>query len=257
MKKDKMAVIQVIERAFNILTLLSEHPNGVGVTTISQSLQLPKSTTSRILSNLARFEAVCQTDDHRWLIGPGLLRLTNQQSFVQTLTALAHPCLQHIANQTEEAVLLSVPDGLQVHYLDHVETTQAVRVENWAGSRQPMHSASAGKLFLAFGSAELVERYLSRPLAIYRENTIASADALQKELASIRALGYATSREEYREGVSGISVPVWNRSYPNYHHEAIAALTVYGPTFRLADSVRREQILRILHQTRDILGRKL
>lgn len=247
-----MAVIQVIQRAFRILGLLSEHPNGVSVGEVSQSLQLPKSTTSRILSNLAMFEAVSQTADHRWQIGPGLVRLTNQQSFRQTLTALAHPALQSIADETREAVLLSVPDGLQVYYLDHVETTQAVRVENWAGSRQPMHSASAGKLFLAFGNSQLIERYLSRPLAIYTTHTIAVAHVLQRELAKIRPQGYATSDEEYREGVSGISVPVQNTN-----GDLVAALTVYGPTFRMIEPLRREEILSILNQTRDRLRRKL
>ena len=252
MRRLEMAVIQVIQRAFAILGLLSEHPNGVSVGEISQSLQLPKSTTSRILSNLAMFEAVSQTPDHRWQIGPGLVRLTNQQSFRQTLTALTHPALQTIADATREAVLLSVPDGLQVYYLDHVETTQAVRVENWAGSRQPMHSASAGKLFLAFGSSQLVERYLSRPLAIYTSYTIAETHILQSEITKIQQQEYATSHEEYREGVSGISVPVQNGN-----RDVVAALTVYGPSFRMREPLRREEILSILNQTRDRLRRKL
>lgn len=248
-----MAIIQVIHRAFTILGLVSEHPNGISVADISHSLQLPKSTTSRILSNLAMFEAVSQgADDNRWRIGPGLVRLTNQQSFRQTLSALARPCLQTIADETREAVLLSVPDGLDVYYLDHVETTQAVRVENWAGSRQPMHSASAGKLFLAFGGSSLIETYLSRPLAIYTEKTIDSLETLQRELENIRTQGYATSHEEYREGVNGISVPVQNAN-----GDLVAALTVYGPTFRMSDPVCRRHILTILNQTRDRLGKKL
>jgi DNA-binding IclR family transcriptional regulator len=236
-----MSTIRAIDRAFSILRLVAHHPEGVGVTVIAQAIELPKSTTSRILSTLERWEAVARTGDNRFQIGPELVRLVGQRPFSQNLSTLARPVLQEIADMTGEAVALCILDELQVYHLDHVQSQQAVRVRDWTGERTPLHISSAGKIFLAYGNSNLVETYLERPLSRYTGRTITSPDILRAQLPQIRRQGYAVSDEEFDDGVLGFAVPVLDS-----HGNVIAAINLYGPKFRIQDNEKRQQVVEIL-----------
>lgn len=236
-----MSTIRAIDRAFAILRLVAADPEGLGVTAIAQAVDLPKSTTSRILSTLEKWEAVARTDDHRFQIGPELVRLTGQQPFTQNLTTLARPVLQEIADMTGEAVALCILDDRQVYHLDHVQSQQAIRVRDWTGERTPLHVTSAGKIFLAYSSANLVETYLGRPLLRYTEKSITTPEMLWAQLSQIRAQGYAVSDEEFDEGVIGFAAPIQDPS-----SKIVAAINVYGPKFRLQENDKRQQVVEIM-----------
>jgi DNA-binding IclR family transcriptional regulator len=233
-----MSTIRAIDRAFAILRLVAADPEGRGVTEIAQAIDLPKSTTSRILSTLEKWEAVARTDDHRFQIGPELVRLTGQRPFSQNLTTLARPILQEIAHMTGEAVALCILDDLQVYHLDHVQSQQVIRVRDWTGERTPLHVTSAGKIFLAYSTASLVETYLDRPLLRYTVQSITLPDVLRAQLPQIRAQGYAVSDEEFDEGVIGFAAPIQDPG-----RKVVAAINVYGPKFRLQENDKRQQVV--------------
>jgi len=236
-----MSTIRAIDRAFSILRLVARHPEGVGVTVIAQTIDLPKSTTSRILSTLERWEAVARTSDNRFQIGLELVRLVGQRPFSQNLSTLARPVLQEIADMTGEAVALCILDELQVYHLDHVQSQQAVRVRDWTGERTPLHVSSAGKIFLAYGNSNLVEAYLERPLSRFTDRTIMSPDILRAQLPQIRGQGYAVSDEEFDDDVLGFAVPVLDS-----HGKVIAAINLYGPKFRMQENEKHQQVVEIL-----------
>lgn len=236
-----MSTIRVIDRAFSILRLVARYPEGVGVTGIAQAVELPKSTTSRILSTLERWEAIARTGDNRFQIGPELVRLVGQRPFTENLSTLARPILQEIADVTGEAVALCILDELQVYHLDHVQSQQAIRVRDWTGERTPLHVSSAGKIFLAYSNSNLVDVYLERPLSRYTDRTIMSPKILCAQLPQIRKQGYAVSDEEFDNGVLGFAVPVL--ASPG---NVIAAINLYGPKFRMQENEKRQQVVEIL-----------
>lgn len=226
-----------------ILREISLSSNGIGVNAIADKLNLPKSTTSRILSTLEDWNVVERMADKRFEIGPGLIRLVEKRPFAATLQALARPVLEKIAAQTEEAVLLVILDGLSAYYLDHVPSTQAVQVRDWSGQHVPLNLTSGGKLLLAYADSKLVERFFTRPLTGHTKNSIVDPTALRTALASIRQQGYAMTSGEYDDEVAGISVPIGDQS-----GGVVAAVTVYGPVFRLVQGERQAEILHIMRQ---------
>ncbi len=68
----------------------------------------------------------------------------------------------------------------------------------------------------------------------------------------IQQQGYATSIEEYREGVSVISVPVFNAE-----GVVIAVITLCSSTYRFADAIQCRAMLTVLIRIRDKLRSKL
>ena len=247
-----MSTIRAIDRAFSILRIIAKHPQGVGVNAIAQAVNLPKSTTSRILSTLENREVVSRTEANQFQLGPEVTRLAGQQPFSQNLAILARPILQEIADTTGEAAALCILDDLQVYYLDHVQSQHAVRVRDWTGAHIPLHVVAAGKVFLAYGSDELVAAAVQKPLSAYTNRTITSPQALKAHLAQIRDQGYAIGDEEFEEGVIGLAAPIHDAN-----NQVIAAINVYGPKFRLQEPGRQQEIVTVMVKAAGNLAQKL
>ena len=69
-----------------------------------------------------------------------------------------------------------------------------------------------------------------RELTRYTEHTLTSRDALDRDLATIRARGYAVDADEKTLGMRCIAAPVHD-----VYGEAVAGISVSGPTSRIAD----------------------
>jgi IclR family acetate operon transcriptional repressor len=176
---------------------------------LAQRANLPKSTTSRLVSALERQGLVQRLGDRgRLHAGPVLLRFATRDAG-SALVELAAPSLRRLADASGETVNLAVPGHTGVEHLAQEDTAHIVGVGSWVGRSVPYHLAANGKCFLAFGAA-------------------ASPDADAAELARVRARGYATSVDELEHGLSALAAPVFGPS-----GDAIAALSISGPTARV------------------------
>ncbi len=233
-----MSNIRTLDRAFSILEIIAQRPDGVGVTTIANELELAKSTISRLLATMESWQVVERTTTNRFRMGPALARWVGYQPFTSTLSALARPILQNIADEVGEAVAICVLDGFQVLYLDHVQSHQDILVRDWTGELLPLHVTSAGKVLLAYASSDLVNKFLKRPLQAFTEKTIVDPFIFRKELERVRQTGYAMTNEEFAVDIIGFAVPLFNRQ-----GDIIAALNLYGPKFRLNSPIKEAQII--------------
>jgi DNA-binding IclR family transcriptional regulator len=68
-------------------------------------------------------------------------------------------------------------------------------------------------------------------LEAFTERTITSTDELRSELEGVRRNGWATSVDEFEEGLHGVAVPVFDAS-----GSCRAALSVAGPSYRMSRS---------------------
>ena len=219
--------IRAIDRAFEILETIASYPEGIAVNELARQVELPKSTTSRILTTLENWQAVKRMDGKRFVIGQGLNRLAEKRSEEEQLRVLALPYLKQLVDATGEAAALCVRREHEVLYLENVQSSQAVRVRNWQGECLPMHVVSAGKVILAFEEDAVRESILQYKLEGYTPNTIEDVQVLRGELEQIRKDCYASGNEEFEDDVGGFALPIFHNKI------LIAALNVYGPTFRL------------------------
>jgi IclR family transcriptional regulator, acetate operon repressor len=60
------------------------------------------------------------------------------------------------------------------------------------------------------------------------KNSITTVKLFRKELEVVRAQGYAADFEEFQEGISAVSAPVFNSE-----RQIAGTLSVVGPAFRL------------------------
>ncbi|MEM7028132.1 MAG: IclR family transcriptional regulator [Chloroflexota bacterium] len=233
-----MSTTRSVDRAFSIMKVVSEYPEGIGITEISTKVGIAKSTVSRLVSTLQVWEMVTRTADNKIRLGPEPVRWVERQPFTMSLRQRFRPILQRLADQTGEAAALCIRDGYQVHYLDQVQGHHDIQVRDWTGERIPLHVLAAGKVLLAFGDAIFLERYLTRPLHHFTGHSITDRKQLKDMLNNVYTQGYALANEEYVEGIVGLATPIFDRQ-----QNIIAALNIFGPKFRLDSPKKQKQII--------------
>jgi IclR family acetate operon transcriptional repressor len=127
-----------------------------------------------------------------------------------SISELALPTMRVLVDQVRLSAHLAVPDGDQGIYIQKVEAPGMIKIDTYIGRRMDLHCTAVGKVILAFGPGDLLERLLAKPVYIrHTKNTITSPKALQREVVRVRKLGYAVDDEEEELAVRCVAVPVF------------------------------------------------
>jgi DNA-binding IclR family transcriptional regulator len=221
-----MSSIQSVERAFAVLAALADGP--IGVTETAARVGLPKSTVARQLRSLQDLGAVEQVPgDTRYRLGDRIARLAARVTPGGSIVSLARPDLEELAAEVGEAAGLAIPDGFRVHYIEQVDTPNAVQARDWTGTRVPMHAVPSGLVFLAHLPPAELERFLAAPLERFTPHTMTDPVVLRDRLAQVRRDGYAWVHEEFDIGINSIAAAVLGDD-----GLAVAAVHVHGPSYR-------------------------
>ena len=235
-----MSSVQSIRRAFDVLGTLADGP--LGVTDVADRSGLPKSTAARLLATLADEGAVEQMPgDTAWRLGPRLVTLAAGFSFARSLAALARPTLDELAEASDEAAGLGIPDGDLVHYIDQVDTPNPVLVRDWTGARAPLHAVSSGQVLLAFRAPAAIERYLDRPMERFTARTLTDPEAVRERLREVRRQGFTWAIGEFDPDIASVAAPIADAS-----GEVIAAVHLHGPAYRFPPPDRAADLAQLL-----------
>jgi DNA-binding IclR family transcriptional regulator len=226
---------QSIDRAAQLLVRVVESDQPTSVGQLAASTGLPKSTTSRLVSALERQGLVQREGRASIRPGPVLLRFAGRDDLAY-LTALAANALDRLAAASGETVNLGVVSAGGVGQLDQRDSRHFIGSTNWIGREVPHHCTAQGKVFLAYGVARLPDG----PLARHAPKTIVDRDALDEELAHVRARGYATTLDELEPGLWAVAAPVHGSG------GVAGAISISGPTTRLGGRGRLDELGRLL-----------
>ncbi|MGW8193272.1 MAG: IclR family transcriptional regulator [Desulforhopalus sp.] len=214
--------MQSIDRAFDILELLSKQPRGVAVTEIGRRLHLHKSTVHRFLSSLrdrGYIEKDIQTGNYK--LGLGFVELASLYLNGLELKTEAGPLLHQLTQATGQTSFLAIKDGRDVVYIDKAETFDSLRRYTIIGKRLPLHATSLGKAMLSGCADEEIERlYAGQQLEQLTKKTIVTLDALLAEIRQVRDRGWAADDEENELGTHCVGAPVFD-----YRDRVIAAVS--------------------------------
>ncbi len=138
-----------------------------------------------------------------------------------------------------------------VLYVDRADSPQALRWQLGVGERVPAYCSGLGKAILANVHRDAVERVLPEHLEALTPHTITDRRAFLAHLAEVRRRGYALDDEEFMEGVRCVAVPIMGPG-----GEAVAAVSISGPAFRITDDVVRSGTA-LLRDATGAIGRQL
>ncbi len=242
---EPVRTVRSVDRAIDALEAVVGSSVPLTLAQLAETLVAPKSTTLNIARTLVRrrlldFDSVSKT----YRVGSLLAGLATTTAQGGDLRSVAKPHLDRLAQQTREVVYLGMLDGHELVFIEKIESSQPIRYIAKVGTRRPLHCTAGGKMCLAWQPETYVRRYIAEVgLQKYTARTITTPVALRRELQVIRERGYAISHGEFIEDLTGLCVPIVQRSMP----ALIGTLVVAGPSFRVRKRARH--ILALMKQT--------
>jgi IclR family acetate operon transcriptional repressor len=216
---------QAIDRAAQLLTLVLDSDEPLGVGDLALAAELPKSTASRLVSSLERHGLVRRNGARgKVQAGPAILRFAHRGVVERNLVELAQAPLDVLGERSGETVNLAVPGTRGVEHLAQVDSVHFLGTGQWVGRTVDYHTTAVGKVLVAYGAAELPAGRLRRAAP----GTIVDRDALEADFARIREDAFATAVDELEPGLTALAAPVHGPT-----GDVVAALAISGPTLRL------------------------
>ena len=223
-------VLRSVNNALAVLESFSVERPEVGVTELSHSLGLGKSTVHRLLTSLASRGYVRKNPEtDRYCLGFKSFEVGSLIANRGAIREVAAPFLRSLMLATKETVHLGVLDEWEVVYIDKMEGDQPLQMYSRIGRRAPLHCTALGKALVAWETDDWLERFLRRRLRAYTESTIVESGDLRREFVKIRAARYAVDGEEFALGLKCVAAPLFDHS-----RRVVASIGIAGPAARLS-----------------------
>jgi DNA-binding IclR family transcriptional regulator len=206
---------------------------------------LPRSTASRFLNALAEHDFVYRSSEATFSIGAAPGRLALAPLGKKRLGEVAHPHMRRLADHVQEAVCLSVLDGIETQTIHQVGVPQPVFVENWVDRRWPILSTGSAISIMSTWSPTAVAILLDQLPKKQRP-------AITESIAAARSSPLSWSQDDYVKALTSVSAPILNeRGY------ATSAVIIYGPSYRFPNKENRAEVERRLHKSAAAIAKDL
>ena len=223
------ASVKVIERALKMLNCFTKEKLSLSLVEISREIELPPSTTSRILATLEKYNYLYRDEEtQRYYLGPSIARLGTLCYSYMDFRRISVPYMVKLREIYNESVGLYVPNRAHRVCIERIESTHPLKRILNIGDRLPLTRGASGRLLLAYQPQQLIDELL-----------LADPYTTNERLAEIRSLGYSTSRSEREEGVVSVAAPIFDSQ-----HNVIAALNISGPAARIDMDLMIEMALK-------------
>jgi len=203
-------------RSIDILNLLAKSTKPLTQLEVSQSLDLPKSSTYELLYTLLE-KGILEFDNKDLktfklslkIFEIGMTVLENSE-----LPRIARPILESLSSKIGETIFLAVENMDEIVYLDRVEECSSITSSVGLGIRRPMYCTGLGKALLATYSAKRVKAIWDNvdTKIIYTKNTLHQYDDLIAELQETRIRGYAIDNREMEDKIFCVAAPIYGRA---------------------------------------------
>lgn len=238
-----------VDRALAVLCTFSRERPALGVTEISERLNLTKSTVHRLLQALLLRGLVAQ-DPHRrqYTLGYRVLALAQAVPGEASLRHICRPHMTWLHSVTGETIALYVVAGDVRMCLDEIESPHMLRMSAGIGRCFPLHRGAASKALLAGGPSDAAT--WRRAVARLKSGELAQLEA---EIGLLRRRGYAESAGETVAGAASVAAPIRGPG-----GEVVAAISVAGPAARFGAEASGRHAAALIEATsriaRDLLA---
>lgn len=240
-----MTMVQSIERAVAVLSEVADRPGGLS--DLAGRVELPVSTTGRLLATLEHTDVVVRDDDGKYDIGPAIRDMVRASSGAATPPELAtFRHLAELAHETGEAVGLCLPFGDRIQCVAQFDAPKPVRAEDWTGRSWPLHVGGSGIVTLASYDGAALDVY-------FADHPDADEALVRRRVERAVSDGWCWSRNDYQDGLNSIAAPV---SSPD--GRVVATVYLYGPSYRFpGEPARTAEFERVVTERARLLAAEM
>jgi len=223
-----------LEKAFEILDLLSAYPQGALVKEMAAALGRSVGELFRIVVVMeqAGYLQRSPTTD-RYTVSYKILDLAYRATPAQDLVGAAMPEMQRLATETEQSCHFVVPNGGHGLVIARVENPGMRGFALRLGAMIDMVRSCSGHVLLAFSAPQTAERIIAE--AEKAQGKSVDRQWLADCLARVRDNGFDRRQSPITHGVTDVSYPIFS-----YSGDIVGALTI--PFLELIDGSQRVKL---------------
>lgn len=183
----------------------------LGVSEAARRLGVAKSTAHRLLTTLASRGLIEQNlSNGKYRLGLRLFELGHIALTRVELRKQSKTLLEELRETSGLTVHLAVPSGVDVLYLERMETLRGMAGMGEYRRRWPLHATASGKVICAYDPIT-AEARITAGLPQYAPETISSERHFRAMLDVVRKRGFATARNEVMTGLGSVAAPIFDQ----------------------------------------------
>jgi DNA-binding IclR family transcriptional regulator len=203
----------MVERAFQLLELLSNSEEGMTLSELARALHSSRGSTHGLLKVLESNGVVEQEEERRFVLGPHIYDLA--QGYVQRagLRHYALPTMRRLAKSSGETVCLGKIEPKGVRIIESIvdeEDQSALHISARRGMRVPLLAAAIAPFVLtSWPMAQRAEFLHTQELPHFTQRSITDPRQFLKRVEEAAYTGIAFDYGEYLEGVNALAAPIY------------------------------------------------
>lgn len=233
----------ILQRSLRVLEALAGMEQPAGLLAIAAAVGLSKASAYRVLRTLQTEGYVDHLGRRGYRIGSRSIALASLIGPRPAFLQRARPVLSKLAVTFHETATLHLRSGEhRVLVLGAEPSTDWQRHRVYPGERAPLTSGCSGRVILA----HLPDREAARVIGIHARGR--KRAGIERELAAIRADGFALSFSENHPHFNGIGVALLDPDdgYP------LGSLAIAGPDERLPEETLRKLAQPLMSSCREL-----
>lgn len=228
--------IQTLLRGFTLMEFVAGKPRTVGE--ISDHLGTPRSTSHRLLRGLLQAGYLRHVRPDGYVLGPKLIGLGAAALEQLSLTTVARPHLQRLADQTGDTIHCGVVVGQEVMYMDKISGTRGLEMRSRVGHRMPLATTGIGKaLTLALPRDQWPALYEAAQQIRERSQipvpNVLGFSGYEHSVLEGEQRGYVFDHEENEPGIRCVAAPVRDATGSVVAGISVASTIPYMPVQRM------------------------
>lgn len=242
-----MKINRTVERAVNMLDLISNHPEGLSLNELSEMMEIPKSSCFDILHTLVSSDMVepIGREGKIYRVGVRTFVIGNQYMENRQVLELARQKMEVLGNKYGKSVFLAEDSLDHVVYVYKYQPKDISVVASCTiGTQNQYYNTALGKCMLAFKDnfVELIEGF-------YEDKLIMNREKLISQIVEVRKNKYVYSDQEHQKQLFCTAVPIFD-------HKGLVkfALSISG-LYESEESCQQEMV--DLKKTAEEISRKI
>lgn len=238
--------MRAVTRILAIFESFSADRTSQSLQQIADRIDLPKSTTFRLVQSLDGAGYLVRLDNQAYCLSHRFARLAGLVDGTLGIRQIARPIMIELAGRSAEAVTLNTVNGRYRVCVDVIDTPSPLMSVTKPGTQVRLVDGATAKTLMAYMPA--LERQAAVKYAAKASGR--KGHALTTELKHIAQQGYAVTYDERVLGLAAVAAPIRGGD------DAVKyCLTITGPTVRVRP--KEKEFVRWVVRAADDVSRRL
>lgn len=222
--------IQVLDRALKIFEIIATSSFPISIQELQNATGLNRTTIWRILSTMTDngFLTLLPQTKQYCISAKTCNLITSSATHAVALVECSRKEMEYLRRISGETVMLLIPEAIGSRTIFQLDSFKTIRLKNYTNEVSPLFGTSTGIVQLSAMTDEEIRNILPASLPVYTEHTPTDKNDILQRIHDCRKNGYTYIIDEYNQGDSGISVPIYMKE------RLVGILNIAGPTMRFS-----------------------